>query len=61
MANVIIAAMHDDDDDDDDDDDINFSHSPAYSSSRAPLPGALGAKPSYYPSAPTFAVHISSP
>ena len=42
MANVIITAMREDDDedDDDDDDDINFSHFPAYSSSRAALPGA---------------------
>ena len=56
MANVIITAIHDDDDDD-----INFSHLPAYSSSRAALPGALGARPSYYPSAPTFADHTSRP
>ena len=59
MANVIITAVHDDDDDDDDD--INFSHFPAYSSCRAALPGSLGARPSYYPSAPTFADHTSRP
>ena len=52
---------HSNDDDDDDGDDINFSHFPAYSSSRAALPGALGARPSYYPSAPTFADYTSPP